>query len=61
MDFAHDAVARDFAARTQRFLDELVLPAEPVLQEQLAATPGQWGTPTIVRDAGMANDSWTAS
>lgn len=50
MDFSHDAVALDFVGRTQRFLDELVYLAEPVLEEQLAATPDDWGTPEIVRD-----------
>lgn len=50
MDFAPDAVTVDFVDRTQRFLDELVYPAEPVLEEQLAATPGEWGTRAVVRD-----------
>lgn len=50
MDFAPDAVTVDHVARTRRFLDELVHPAEPVLEDQLAATPDEWGTRPIVRD-----------
>jgi acyl-CoA dehydrogenase len=50
MDFAPDAVTVDHVARTQRFLDELVYPAEPVLEEQLVATPDEWGPRQIVRD-----------
>jgi len=50
MDFSVDAVARDHTDRARAFLDELVLPAEPVLDAQLAATPGEWGVRPIVRD-----------
>ncbi len=32
------------------FLDEHVLPAEPVLDAQLAATPDEWGTRPVVRE-----------
>lgn len=50
MDFAPDDIARDYTERARIFLDEHVLPAEPVLDEQLAAAPGDWGTMPIVRD-----------
>ncbi|MBW9095150.1 acyl-CoA dehydrogenase family protein [Microbacterium jejuense] len=50
MDFAPDATSQDFAGRARAFLDELVLPAEPVLDAQLAATPDEWGVRPVVRD-----------
>lgn len=50
MDFALDDRAREFSERARVFLDEHVLPAEPVLEEQLAAAPGEWGVPPIVRE-----------
>lgn len=49
MDFAPDATTVDVVARTQRFLDEHVYPAEPVLEAELAATPTEWGTRPVVR------------
>ena len=55
MDFAPDAVTVDIVARAQRFLDEHVYPAEPVLEAELAATPTEWGTrPVVRRPAGAA-------
>ncbi|NLP84129.1 acyl-CoA dehydrogenase [Microbacterium sp. CFH 90308] len=50
MDFAPDPTAREYAARARVFLDEHVLPAEPVLDEQLAATPGDWTVRPVVRE-----------
>jgi len=50
MDFAHDETTRDLVARARAFVDEHVLPAEPVLQQQLDATPDDWGFRPIVRD-----------
>jgi len=50
MDFAPDATAHEYAERARAFLDEFVLPAEPVLDAQLAATPDEWGVRPIVRD-----------
>ncbi|GAA2987568.1 acyl-CoA dehydrogenase [Microbacterium terrae] len=50
MDFAPDDTARDFTARARAFLDEHVLPAEPELDAQLAAAPGEWATPPVIRD-----------
>ncbi|MDL5352047.1 acyl-CoA dehydrogenase family protein [Microbacterium sp. zg-YB36] len=62
MDFALDETTRDLAARARAFVDEHVLPAEAVLQAQLAATPDQWGFRPIVaelqaraREAGLWN------
>ncbi|WP_194409257.1 acyl-CoA dehydrogenase family protein [Microbacterium cremeum] len=50
MDFAPDATARAVTERARAFLDEHVLPAEPLLDEQLAATPGEWTVRPVVRD-----------
>ncbi|GAA5200095.1 acyl-CoA dehydrogenase family protein [Microbacterium jejuense] len=50
MDFAPDATAQDVTDRARAFVDEFALPAEPLLDEQLAATPGEWGVRPIVRD-----------
>ncbi|MBO3101604.1 acyl-CoA dehydrogenase family protein [Cellulomonas fengjieae] len=50
MDFAPDAVTVEYTGRAQRFLDELVYPAEAVLEEQLAATPHEWGARPVVRE-----------
>ena len=50
MDFAPDATTRDYTERAREFLDEHVLPAEPVLDEQLAATPGDWTVRPVVRE-----------
>ena len=57
MDFAPDAVTVDVVARAQRFLDEHVYPAEPVLEAELAATPTEWGTrPVVRRLQGLASE-----
>jgi len=50
MDFAHDSRTTELIDRVRTFLDEHVIPAEPVLEAQLAATPGEWGTRPIVRE-----------
>ena len=50
MDFAPDATTREFTDRARSFVDELALPAEAVLDAQLAATPGEWGVRPVVRD-----------
>ncbi|GAA3921619.1 acyl-CoA dehydrogenase family protein [Microbacterium invictum] len=62
MDFAFDDTTRDLAERTRAFLDEQVLPAEALHEEQLAATPGQWHFRPVVdelrvkaREAGLWN------
>jgi len=50
MDFAHDARTTVLIDEVSGFLHEHVLPAEPVLEAQLAATPDEWGTRPIVRE-----------
>ncbi|MFD7025291.1 acyl-CoA dehydrogenase family protein [Promicromonospora sukumoe] len=50
MDFAPDATTRDITGRVRDFLAEDVLPAEPVLAAQVAATPGDWSFRPVVRD-----------
>ena len=50
MDFAHDSRTTELIDRVRTFLDEHVIPAEPVLEAQLAATPGEWGTRPVVRE-----------
>ncbi|MCR2813166.1 acyl-CoA dehydrogenase family protein [Microbacterium sp. zg.Y1090] len=50
MHFAHDDTTRQLAERARAFVDEHVMPAEPVLQEQLDATPGEWGFRPIVSE-----------
>ncbi|GAA1945061.1 acyl-CoA dehydrogenase family protein [Microbacterium deminutum] len=50
MDFALDERAREFRERARVFLEEHVMPAEPVLDEQLAASPHEWGVRPIVRE-----------
>ena len=50
MDFAPDARTSDLTERSRAFLHEHVLPAEPVLDEQLAAEPERWGGWQIVRE-----------
>jgi acyl-CoA dehydrogenase len=50
MDFAPDSRALEYTERARAFLDEHVLPAEPVLDEQLAATPEEWNVRPIVRE-----------
>ncbi len=50
MDFAPDTTTRDHTDRARAFLEEHVLPAEPVLDAQLAATPDEWTVRPVVRD-----------
>jgi acyl-CoA dehydrogenase len=50
MDFAHDTRTQHLLAAAEEFLAEFVLPAEPLLEEQLAAEPELWGPPPVVRD-----------
>ncbi|WP_084800651.1 acyl-CoA dehydrogenase family protein, partial [Promicromonospora kroppenstedtii] len=49
MDFAPDATTRDITARVRDFLVGEVLPAEPVLAAQVAATPEDWSFRPVVR------------
>jgi acyl-CoA dehydrogenase len=50
MDFAHDSRTTELIERVRTFLDEHVIPAEPVLDAQLAATPGEWSTRPVARE-----------
>ncbi len=50
MDFAHDDRTMALQRAVRAFLDERILPAEPVLDEQLAATPDEWTFRPIVRE-----------
>jgi acyl-CoA dehydrogenase len=50
MDFAPDARTRELSAKARGFVDEYVLPAEPVLERQVAASPGDWSFRPIVRE-----------
>ncbi len=50
MDFAPDDTASELTARATAFLNEHVVPAEPKLDEQLAAEPDRWGGWPVVRD-----------
>jgi acyl-CoA dehydrogenase len=50
MDFAPDARTTELLAKLQRFMDERIYPAEPVLEEQLAAHPDEWGQQPIAYD-----------
>nr|WP_201470517.1 acyl-CoA dehydrogenase family protein [Microbacterium hydrocarbonoxydans] len=50
MDLAPDARTEEITAQVRAFLHEKVLPAEALLDEQLAATPDEWTTRPIVRD-----------
>ncbi|MQM26694.1 acyl-CoA dehydrogenase [Glycomyces sp. NEAU-7082] len=43
-------MTRAFADEARAFLDEHVLPAEPVLAKQIADTPGDWRVRPVVRD-----------
>jgi acyl-CoA dehydrogenase len=48
MDFAVDERTQDLTDRARTFLVEHVLPAEPVLDLQLAAEPDRWGAWPVV-------------
>ena len=48
MDFTPSPRAAEYTERMRAFLDEVVLPAEPVLEEQLTASPGEWGARPIL-------------
>jgi acyl-CoA dehydrogenase len=50
MDFAPDEHTRELTTRARAFLDEYVLPAEPVLADQLAATGEDWSFRPVVRE-----------
>ncbi|MGN6741760.1 MAG: acyl-CoA dehydrogenase family protein, partial [Amnibacterium sp.] len=49
MDFAHDARTAELDAALAAFLEERVLPAEAVLEAELAADPLRWGPTPVLR------------
>jgi acyl-CoA dehydrogenase len=49
MDFAYSAKVEDLTERVTAFLNERVLPAEPVYHEQRTHI-GQWETPPVIED-----------
>lgn len=64
MDFSHSARSRDLLDRLDRFMREVVIPAEPLYASQLAGSADhrQWRQPPIMetlkeqaRDAGLWN------
>ncbi|CAM3843369.1 acyl-CoA dehydrogenase family protein [Isoptericola cucumis] len=61
MDFAPDDRTAELTAQVRAFLHDRVLPAEPVLDAQLDATPGEWSLRPVVRelqDAARAHGLW---
>ena len=50
MDFALDSTTIGLLERLQEFMAERVYPAEAVLDEQLAAAPGDWSPQPIIRE-----------
>jgi acyl-CoA dehydrogenase len=53
VDFAPDAVTREYSERLSSFLDECVLPAEPVFEEQTSAAAREgepWRRPPVMED-----------
>jgi acyl-CoA dehydrogenase len=61
MDFAPDERTRALTDQARAFLEERVLPAEPVLDEQLAAAPDEWSFRPVVRElqsAARAEGLW---
>ncbi|SHK05404.1 acyl-CoA dehydrogenase [Nocardiopsis flavescens] len=50
MDFAFDRDTEELRERLLAFMDEYVYPAEPVLQEQLAAREDPWSAAPVVRE-----------
>ncbi|MFI6286249.1 acyl-CoA dehydrogenase family protein [Streptomyces sp. NPDC051018] len=50
MDFAFDARTEELRGRLLAFMEEHVLPAEPVAEEQRARLASPWETPAILED-----------
>ncbi|WP_100444101.1 acyl-CoA dehydrogenase family protein [Glycomyces xiaoerkulensis] len=49
MDFAPDAITADTTARARDFLDQHLIPAEPVLAAEVESTPGDWTLRPVIR------------
>ncbi|MBF6538562.1 acyl-CoA dehydrogenase family protein [Nocardia farcinica] len=50
MDFAYSHTVEQLRAQLVTFLQDVVLPAEPVAAAQLAAAPEHWGAPPVLAD-----------
>ncbi|CAN5443201.1 acyl-CoA dehydrogenase family protein [soil metagenome] len=50
MNFEYYDTTTELMARVQRFLDEEIYPAEPVLEQQLRENPDRWSFQPIVRE-----------
>jgi acyl-CoA dehydrogenase len=50
VDFRPDEMTRAFTDEARTFIEERVLPAEPVLAAQVEATPGEWRVRPVVRE-----------
>ena len=50
MDFAFDDKTTELLGTLRSFMDEKVYPAEPVLEEQLAANPDSWAPQPIIEE-----------
>lgn len=50
MDFAYSPGVEELAARLQHFMDDVVLPAEPVYEEQMAAAGDPHHHPPIIEE-----------
>ncbi len=48
MDFEPNDITRSYASRIREFLDEEIIPAESVLDEQIAHQSPPWSTPPVV-------------
>ena len=47
MDFGFDAKTEDLRTRVRAFLDDQIVPAEPVFEQQLAALDDRWAWSTV--------------
>jgi acyl-CoA dehydrogenase len=50
MDFAYDARTEELRQQVLEFMDSHIYPAEPVLDEQLAAASDPWAAPPVIED-----------
>src|SRR5262249_7088457 len=50
MDFAFDARTAELHDKLHDFMDQLVYPAEPVFEEQVAALDNPWTRPPVIED-----------
>ncbi|KIH97714.1 acyl-CoA dehydrogenase [Streptomonospora alba] len=50
MDFTYDETTRGYLERLRAFMDERIVPAEPVYAQQAAERSDPWSTPPIIKD-----------